>query len=284
MLVDAHHHLWDIEARPQPWMRAPGYEPLARTHDAAEHARLAGAAGVDASVVVQCVADVAETRELLEIAAADPVITGVVGWVDLTAPDVADVIAELRDGPGGSHLRGIRHQVHDEADVDWLRRADVRRGIAAVGAAGLAYDLLLRPAHFPAAIDTARSLPDVRFVLDHLGKPEIEQGRIEPWATLLRELAALGTTTCKLSGLVTEASWTAWTPDQLRPYAEVALDAFGADRTMVGSDWPVCTLATDHATAVGLADVLLPGLSDAERRAVRGATAVSVYGLPAAAP
>ncbi len=281
MLIDAHHHVWDIAARPQPWMQAPGYTTLARTHSPAEHAALARVAGVDASVVVQCVAEVAETRELLAAAADDPVIAAVVGWVPLTSPSVADDLAGLRGAPGGDLLRGIRHQVHDEPDVHWLQRPDVRRGIAAVGAAGLAYDLLLRPEHLAAAIDTVQSLPEVRFVLDHLGKPPIASGEVEPWASDLRRLAAAPNTRCKVSGMVTEADWASWTPEQLRPYAEIALEAFGADRCMMGSDWPVCTLAAEHATAIGLAEVLLPGLSDGERDALRWRTAATVYGITA---
>ena len=279
MLIDAHHHVWDIDARPQPWMSAPDYRPLARTHSPAEYGVLARQAGVDASVVVQCVGDTAETVELLAIADADAVIAAVVGWVDLTSPSVADDLAALRAGTGGHALRGIRHQVHDEPDVDWLRRADVRGGIAAVGAAGLVYELLVRPAHLPSAIATVQALPEVRFALDHLGKPEIADGIVEPWASSIRELASQPNVWCKVSGMVTEADWRTWTTDQLRPFAEIAIDAFGVDRAMVGSDWPVCTLATDHATAIGLHGQLLPGLSPTERDALCATTASGLYGL-----
>lgn len=277
--VDAHHHIWDITTRVQPWMSAPGYEPMARSFTAADHAALALAAGVDASVVVQCVGEEAETRELFAIADVDPVIAGVVGWVDLTAPDVDDRLAALREAPGGRCLRGIRHQVHDEPDPDWLRRPDVRRGIRAVGAAGLAYDLLLKPPQMPAAIDTVAELDEVSFVVDHAAKPPIASGEREPWTSLLRELAGHEHVVCKLSGLTTEASWRSWMLDDLQPYVDVVLESFGPDRVMAGTDWPVCTLATTYDAALRLADRFTDHLSPAERAAVLADTARRVYRL-----
>jgi L-fuconolactonase len=277
--VDAHHHIWDITTRVQPWMSAPGYEPMARSFTAADHAVLAHAAGVDASVVVQCVGEEAETLELLAVADVDPVIGAVVGWVDLTAPDVVDRIAALREAPGGHRLRGIRHQVHDEPDPDWLRRPDVQRGIRAVGAAGLAYDLLLKPPQMTAAIATVAELDDVPFVVDHAAKPPIASGEREPWASLLHALAEHEHVTCKLSGLTTEASWRSWMLDDLQPYVDVVLESFGPERVMAGSDWPVCTLATTYDAALRLADRFTDHLSPAERAAVLAGTARRVYRL-----
>ncbi len=277
--VDAHHHIWDIATRVQPWMSSPGYEPMARSFTADDHAALAAAAGVDASVVVQCVAEEAETLELLAAADTDPVIAAVVGWVDLTAPDVADRIAALREAPGGHRLRGIRHQVHDEPDPDWLRRPDVRRGIRAVGDAGLAYDLLLKPPQMPAAIDTVAELEEVSFVVDHAAKPPIAAGEREPWTSLLRSMAGHEHVTCKLSGLTTEASWRSWMLDDLQPYVDVVLESFGPHRVMAGSDWPVCTLATTYDAAVRLADRFTDHLSPDERAAVLAGTARRVYRL-----
>ncbi len=279
--VDAHHHVWDITTRRQPWMSAPGCEPMARTFSASEHAVLAQAAGVDASVVVQCVSDEAETCELLEIARADPVIAAVVGWVDLTAADIADRLGALLAAPGGECLRGIRHQVHDEADPDWLRRPDVLRGIRAVGAAGLLYELLVKTPQLPAAIVAVGELPEVQFVVDHAAKPPIAAGAREPWSSLLTSLATHSNVTCKLSGLTTEATWQSWTDDDLRPWATVVLDAFGPGRVMAGSDWPVCTLAATYEASLGVADRLSRHLSSAEREAVLDGTARSTYRLPA---
>ena len=277
--VDAHHHIWDISTRIQPWMSAPGYEPMARSFTAADHAALAAAAGIDASVVVQCVAEEAETLELLAVADADAVIAAVVGWVDLTAPDVADRIAALREATGGHRLRGIRHQVHDEPDPDWLRRPDVQRGIRAVGEAGMAYDLLLKLPQMPAAIATVAELEQVTFVVDHAAKPPIASGAREPWASLVRSLAEHDNVTCKLSGLTTEASWRSWMLDDLQPYVDVVFESFGSDRVMAGSDWPVCTLAATYDAAQRLADRFTDHLSPAERATVLAGTAQRVYRL-----
>jgi L-fuconolactonase len=202
----------------------------------------------------------------------------VVGWVDLTAPDVGEALDRLRALPGGELLVGIRHQVQDEEDPDWLSRPEVRRGLRAVAGAGLAYDLLVLVPQLAAARAAVRDLPAARFVLDHAAKPAIAGGSVEPWATELAALARLPNVTCKLSGLVTEARWEAWDAAAIRPYAEHVLGAFGPERVMFGSDWPVCELAATYAQVRELADALLEGLSPAERDAVLGGTAARAYG------
>jgi L-fuconolactonase len=203
----------------------------------------------------------------------------VVGWVDLSSPAVADEIARLRVGTGGDLLVGIRHLVQDEPDPDWLNGADVRRGLRAVGAAGLAYDLLVRPRQLPAALAVTGALGDVRFVLDHGAKPDIASARLEPWASLIRDLAARPNVVCKVSGLVTEAG-SGWNPAQITPYIDHLLDCFGPGRLMFGSDWPVCTLAAGYAEVVALAREALDGrLGAAELRAVFAENAVTAYGL-----
>jgi L-fuconolactonase len=206
-------------------------------------------------------------------------IAGVVGWADLTSPGVADEIARLRAGPGGGRLVGIRHLVESEPDPDWLRRPDVRRGLQAVGAAGLPYDLLVRPAQLPAALAVTGELDDVRFVLDHGAKPPIASGRYEPWASMISDLAARPNVVCKLSGLVTEAG-PGWRPAQIAPYIDHLLDRFGPGRLMFGSDWPVCTLAASYAHVVALARGALAGrLGPGEMDAFFVANATSAYGL-----
>ncbi|MBV6702505.1 amidohydrolase [Kitasatospora aureofaciens] len=284
MRVDAHHHVWELGRRPQDWLDGPETAPLRRDFTTADLTPRARAAGVDRTVLVQVLPDPAETREFLALAAAEPMIAGVVGWVDLTAPGVADTLADLRHGPGGGHLVGARHLVQGEADPAWLARPDVRRGLRAVGAAGLCYDLLVLPHQLPAAVETARALPDQRFVLDHLAKPPIARGGLDPWAALLRELAAEPNVFCKLSGLVTEARRDAWSVAELRPYADTALDAFGPGRTMFGSDWPVCLLAASYEEVVGAAEELTAGLDPQERAQVFGGTAARAYGLSEPAP
>jgi L-fuconolactonase len=276
-VVDAHHHVWDLSARDQDWID-PG-SPLRRNFTMADLAPQAAAAGVTRTVLVQTVTVPEETPEFLALAARHELIAGVVGWTDLTRPDVADELARLLELPGGSHLKGIRHQVQGEPDPEWLLRPDVHRGLAAVADAGLVYDLVVLPHQLPACVKAAGSLPRLTFVLDHLGKPPIASGALEPWATDVRALAALPNTVCKLSGLVTEADLASWTPDDLRPYADTVLDAFGPDRVMFGSDWPVCTLAATYAQVVETAGELSGSLSSHERAAVFGDNAVRTYGL-----
>ncbi|MEV6115188.1 amidohydrolase family protein [Streptomyces sp. NPDC052109] len=278
-LVDAHHHVWDLTVRDQEWITGPELAPLRRRFALSDLRPPAEHAGVDATVMVQTVTVAEETPEMLAQAASGPLVAGVVGWTDLTAPDVADSLARLRELPGGDRLVGIRHQVQSEPDPRWLTREDVLRGLSAVADAQLAYDLVVLPHQLPAATAAARRLPGLRFVLDHIGKPGIAAGALQPWASHLRDLAAEPNTCCKLSGLVTEADWHDWTVEDLRPYAETVLDAFGADRVMYGSDWPVCTLAADYAEVLDAARALTAGLGTDERNAVFGGTAVGVYRL-----
>ena len=278
-VVDAHHHLWDLRVRDQDWITGPALAPLRRDFLLADYRRLADAHGVTASVVVQTVTGPGETPELLALATASDLISGVVGWTDLTAPDIADRIAALAELPGGPKLVGLRHQVQSEPDPDWLTRPDVLRGLAAVARAGLVYDLVITSGQLGQAIRAAAAVPDLRFVLDHLGKPPIASGRTEPWAADLRRLAALPNTVAKLSGLVTEADWRLWQVADLRPYAEVALDAFGPARLMFGSDWPVCTLAASYPDVLAAARDVTADLSPAERKDVFSGTATSAYRL-----
>ncbi|MET8955879.1 amidohydrolase family protein [Streptomyces sp. NPDC004533] len=278
-LVDAHHHVWDLAVRDQEWISGPELAPLRRTFSLSDLRPLTNRAGVAATVMVQTMTVPEETPEMLAQAASDPLVAGVVGWTDLTAPDVADTLARLRELPGGGRLVGIRHQVQSESDPRWLVREDVLRGLSAVVDAGLTYDLVVRPHQLPAATAAARRLPGLSFVLDHIGKPAIASGALEPWATELRALAAEPNIFCKLSGLVTEADWHGWTVDDLRPFAETVLDAFGPDRVMYGSDWPVCTVAADYGEVLDAARALTVGISVDERARVFGGTAVNAYRL-----
>lgn len=280
-IIDAHHHVWDLSVRDQEWITGPEMAPIRRDFSVDDLAPQARAAGVHATVLVQTITVAEETPEFLALADGNELVAGVVGWTDLTAPDAADTLAALRRLPGGDRLVGIRHQVQGESDPDWLLRPDVLRGLAAVADAGLVYDLVVQPHQLPAAAEAAARLPRLTFVLDHLGKPPVASGEMEPWAADVRALAARPNTVCKLSGLVTEASWSTWTVPGLSPYADTVLDAFGPARLMFGSDWPVCTLAASYAEVVATARALTEGLSEDERRAVFELTACRVYGLPA---
>ncbi|HXA58163.1 MAG TPA: amidohydrolase family protein [Streptosporangiaceae bacterium] len=278
-IVDAHHHVWDLSVRDQDWISGDALAPIRRDFALDDLESEASSAGVGATVLVQTLAVAEETPEFLALAAASPLVAGVVGWVDLTAPDVTDAIAALRALPGGEFLVGIRHLVQAEPDPQWLLRPDVTRGLAAVASAGLVYDLLVLPRQIPAAVTAVASLPELTFVLDHLGKPPIVEGELGPWADNIKALAALPNTVCKLSGMVTEAAWDAWTVQDLRPFAETALDAFGPDRIMFGSDWPVCLLAASYRDVVDAARDLTGSLSPAEQAAVFAGTATRIYRL-----
>ncbi len=277
--IDAHHHLWDLTRREQPWMDGAWAEPIRRTFTPDDLAPHLEAHRIDATVVVQSSSSVEETRELLALAGGSDRIAGVVGWADLTDPGVGEVLAELAAGPGGDRLVGLRHQVQDEPDPRWLDREDARRGLAAVADAGLVYDLLVTPRELPAAIDAVRELPQLRFVLDHAAKPPVASGERDPWALQLAALAALPNVDCKLSGLVTEADWDGWKPEQVLPYAWHVLDAFGPGRVLFGSDWPVCVLAATYDEVVALAERATLRLGEGERAAVFGGNAARAYGL-----
>ncbi len=274
MRVDAHHHFWDPERRTYPWMGA-NLDPIRRRFGPADLQPLIEAAAIDRTVLVQTVAGGLETREFLATAATHDFIGGVVGWVDLLDRRTTTTIQELKSGPGGQKLVGIRHQVHDEADAEWLLRADVQRGLAAVGEAGLVYDLLVRTRELPAAVETARRHPQMRFVLDHAAKPRIASGtRDREWEHAMASLAELPNVTCKVSGLVTEADWRGWTSAQLQPYVERVLEWFGRERCMFGSDWPVCLMAAGYQRVVDVMSSIVGAGED-----VFGDVAARVYRL-----
>jgi L-fuconolactonase len=277
-VIDAHHHLLDPARFDYPWL-TPELAAIDRRFGPDDLAPELVAAGIDRTILVQTIASVEETREFLATAASVPFIGGVIGWVDLTDRGVRETLDALRGGPGGEWLIGIRHQVHDEPDPEWLLRVDVRRGLAAIEAAGFAYDLLVRSRELPAALTVAREMGGLRLVIDHAAKPPIRSGATEPWASLLRPFGELPNVTCKLSGLVTEADPATWQVADLAPYVEIALETFGPSRVLFGSDWPVCLVAASYADVVTAARDLTADLSTEERGAVFGSAAEAAYRL-----
>jgi L-fuconolactonase len=284
MTIDAHQHFLDPGAYDYPWLdeSCAAIDRVFAPSDLAPQLR---AEGIDATVLVQTLHELRETELMLGETLPHDWIAGVVGWVDLVSPEVGEQLDSLLELPGGERLVGVRHITHDEPDAAWLRRADVQRGISAVGERGLVFDLLLRPREIPAAIDAVGALPSVRFVVDHIAKPPIQSGwqdeTSQAWAAGLRELAGYDNVACKLSGLVTEADHEAWTVDDLRPFAEHALSCFGAERLLFGSDWPVCELAAPYSRVVAAANDLIAGLSPAERHAILHDNVVRCYSLAA---
>jgi len=266
--------------RAQEWLADPALAAIGRSFLVDEYEAVARSAGVDASVLVQTVTVADETSEMCEIAENSSVVQAVVGWIDLTSAGAAHDLERLLRDPHGRWLRGIRHQVQGEPDPAWLCRDDVRAGLAVVADAGLVYEVLVFPEQLPAVIETVRDLPQLRFVLDHCAKPAIASGDLTDWAARVRELATLPNVACKLSGLVMEADWEEWQPADLRPVAEVVIEAFGAGRVMVGSDWPVCLLAGSYDEVLTAYDGLLGGCSPDEQAAMRGGNAAATYRMP----
>jgi L-fuconolactonase len=235
--------------------------------------------GVNLTILVQTRSSLEETREFLALAAQTDFIAGVVGWVDLTDPAVGSVLKALKTERGGSSLVGIRHQVHDEEDARWLLREDVQRGIRAVGEADLAYDLLVRTRELEAARVVVRRIPEVRFVIDHIAKPPIKTGEPTEWAEAMAPFGELGNVSCKLSGMVTEADWANWKPDDLVPYVQRVLGWFGPDRLMFGSDWPVCLVAASYEQVFDACRHALGGLPAVASAKIFGENAIRIYKL-----
>ena len=279
-VIDAHQHFWDpARIGSYPWLSG-AYAPIRRRFGIEDLVPALRANGVDGTILVQAENSLDETHACLRTAAANPCVLGVVGWVDLTDPAVARRLAELKAGPGGGHLVGIRHLLHEEADPNWIMRHDVGVGLAAVAEAGLVYDLVGTTLHLPAMIRAVEHHPNLRFVLDHIAKPGIREGVFEPWASTLRTLAThRAHVWCKLSGLITEADWTGWRVADLVPYVRHALDAFGARRCLFGSDWPVCLVAGQYKQVVEALRECLDGTEAAAMADIFGGTAAEVYGF-----
>jgi L-fuconolactonase len=274
-VVDAHQHYWDARRFDYGWVDQ-GLPTLDRAFLPEELEPQLADAGVVHSILVQVLHLDEETAWMLRLADAHASIAGVVGWVDLTRDpgDVATALAELRRHP---RLVGIRHLVHEEPDDDWLAREDVLRGLAVLEAMDVPFDLLLRPRHLRHVPRLSERLPRLRMVIDHIAKPEIRDGRLQPWASELRAAAGNPNVWCKLSGMITEADLASWTADDLAPYVETAIDAFGADRLMYGSDWPVCTLAGSYDRVISALRHVLGEIDPAAETSIFGASALAFY-------
>ena len=276
MRIDAHQHFWSYSAAEYPWI-GKGMERLAHDHLPKDLATLAAAEGIGGTVAVQARQSLEESRWLLELADANPLIRGVVGWVDLRSTHVVDQLREVAEHP---KFVGVRHVVQDEPDPRFLLGESFLHGIGKLTTFGLTYDLLLYPQQLPAAAEFVGRFPEQPFVLDHLAKPRIKAGELDPWRHDIEALAAHGNVLCKLSGLVTEAAWQGWKRADFTPYLEVALETFSPERLMFGSDWPVCTLAAEYADVIGIVRDFLAPLAAAEREAILGGTASRFYSLP----
>ncbi|MCC7010134.1 MAG: amidohydrolase family protein [Acidobacteria bacterium] len=274
MRIDSHQHFWRYSAAAHPWItdRMAAIQRDFLPPDLAPHL---GAAGFDGSVLVQVLQNVEETRWLLRLADEHPSIRGVVGWVDLCSDEAVVQLDELSQHP---RLVGVRHIVQAEPD-GFMLRDDFLRGIAHLERFGLAYDVLVVERQLPEAVDFAARFPRQRFVLDHIAKPRIAAGEIREWRRHLGAMARLPNVVCKLSGMVTEADWSSWTRENVRPYLDAAIECFGPGRLMIGSDWPVCTLAATYEETMAIVLDTVAAWSEDERDAVLGGTAIRTYGL-----
>ncbi len=274
--IDSHQHFWRYNSDEYPWIDA-SREPLKVDYMPPDLEPLMQAAGIDGTVAVQARQNLRETDFLLDLADQYDFIRGVVGWVDMRADDVEAQLERLATHP---RMVGVRHIVHDEADDRFMLGGNFLRGLAKLKACDLRYDLLLFPRHLPIAIDVVQRFPEQPFVLDHIAKPFIKDGLLEPWERDIRQLAANDNVWCKVSGMVTEAAWGGWTQADYRPYLDVVFDCFGIDRLMFGSDWPVCTLSGSYSQVVGIVETYISALSADEQAKIMGGVASKFYNLP----
>lgn len=273
--IDAHHHLWQYSPAEYGWI--DGKMAALRQDFLPEDLRAEmRSASIDGAITVQARQTIEETRWLLDLADRNDEIRGVVGWAPIAGEELPAVLDEFANRP---RLKGLRHVVQAEPDENFLLREDFNRGIRALRDTGLVYDILIYERQLPQAIRFVDEHPEQAFVLDHIAKPRIREGVLEPWRTQIRELARREHVACKLSGVVTEADWKDWSLESLRPYLDTVMEVFGPQRIMVGSDWPVCLVACGYAQWFGLLEQYLGGFSQTEQDSMFGGNAGRIYGL-----
>jgi L-fuconolactonase len=273
--IDSHHHLWRYRAEDYPWM-LDGMEAIRRDFLSSDLAKAASSAGIDGTVAVQARQQIAETEFLLNVARENPLVRGVVGWVDLSNDAVN---ADLERFAADPKLKGVRHVLHDEPDDAYMLRPDFNRGVARLIDYGLTYDILIFERHLENAIRFVDQHPLQVFIVDHCAKPGIREGLISPWREQIVELARRENVCCKISGMVTEADWQNWTAEQLQPYIDILLRAFGPNRLMFGSDWPVMLVACPYLKWVRVMERAISTLSPEERNRIMGGVAIDTYRL-----
>lgn len=281
MIVDAHQHFWDrsLNQFDHSWQENDGLEKICRSF-LPEHLKpMIDAAGVDKTVFVQTQHNVEENRWVLKLADQHDWIAGVVGWVDLASPECESQIEEFKEHP---KFVGVRHVVQDESDDDFIIQENVLQGLGVLQKHGVPYDLLFYVKHLKHAVTVAERFPELKLVIDHLAKPDIKDAVTEGWIENFVAAAKFKNVYCKLSGMVTEADWCRWKPSDLRPYVDAALENFGAERCMFGSDWPVCELAASYQQVFDALEECLDGCSSQEKSRILGANAIEFYGLPSA--
>ncbi len=265
MRIDSHHHLWDLSIRPQDWMTGDNMDSVRRNFDVSDLKNAIAGTGIEKTVLVHATTTYSETYELLEIAQADPTIIAVVGWLQIDSPSAIAECEKYLQAPGGIYLKGIRDVAQDLPDSNYLSKPQSIATVQQLGKMGLSYDILTKTPELKAAIELVRACPDVSFILDHISKPYIARQEIEPWKSLITELASFENVSCKISGMVTEANWNNWKVLDYKPYVDHIIESFTPQRLMFGSDWPVALLsAQSYADVVSLATALTAGFNDDE--------------------
>lgn len=278
MRIDSHHHLWDLSIRPQEWMVGEGMEPVKRNFDADDLRSAIAGTGIERTVLVHATTTHDETYELLALADIDPTIIGVVGWLQIDSPNAIAECEKYLQAPGASYLKGIRDVAQDLPDSNYLAKPQSIATVQQLGKMGLTYDILTKTPELKAAIELVKACPDVQFVLDHISKPYIAKEEIEPWKSLITELASFENVSCKISGMVTEAKWNTWSVEDFVPYVSHIIESFTPQRLMFGSDWPVALLATSkYSDVVRLAEDLTLQFSDSEKALFWGDNAKFSY-------
>lgn len=278
MRIDSHQHFWKYNASDYVWM-SDEHQVIRKDFLPEDLQPLLDAKAIDGTIAVQARQMLTETDFLLDLADKYSIIKGVVGWIPLCDPNAEDYLAQYAVQ---KKIVGFRHVVHDEADENFILRADFNAGIKAMSRYALCYDILIFEKHLPQTIQFVDKHPGLTMIVDHIAKPRIQHNAFDhQWAKHIRRLAERDHVCCKLSGMVTEVSDTQWDEELLRPYFDVVLEAFGADRILFGSDWPVCLLESEYSTWVDTIASLIKGLTPTEQSAIMGRNAARVYLNPA---
>ena len=279
MRIDSHHHIWDLSVRPQTWMQGDELKPISRTILIDELEPELLKSGIDFTVIVQTVTTPDETPELLDLALTHPKVCAVVGWVDLESEDIGPQLDKYLQHPGGAKLVSLRDMAQDKADPNWLLREDVIRNIHRIAEYDLSFDILTRPPQLAAAVEMVKRSPNNVFVLDHISKPYMAKGEINPWADQISQISKFENVSVKVSGLFTEANWSNWNQETFKPYLDHVLNSFTPSRMMFGSDWPVCLLAASYADTINLMENFIASFSISEQESFWSGTAKRAYKL-----
>jgi L-fuconolactonase len=277
--IDSHHHIWDLSVRPQTWMKDDSVKPISRTILMNELEPELEKAKIAHTVIVQTVATIDETPEFLDLSLSHPKICAVVGWLDLESNDIRPQLEKYLAHPGGKNLVSIRDLAQDKEDPNWLLRDNVVRNIHRIGEAGLVFDILTRPPQLAAAVELVKISPNNSFVLDHISKPYMAKGEMQPWVDQISQISSFENVAVKVSGLFTEANWHNWNHQTFRPYLDHILNSFTPSRMMFGSDWPVCLLAATYSDTINLMEDFVKDFSDSEQTSFWSGTAKRVYKL-----